>query len=144
MHPATRKGSHTSEDTPLSLTVEEELLAALLGANEDLQEALRVYADLETLGVERETQERSRKEVRIDRSVRLDSSFEAMDLGHSRDADDEFYVFSYRSFNTTRMGLLIWKSRVPPVLRLHARLLRHHRWRSLPPSSLMSLHYHII
>jgi len=52
---------------------EEELLAALLGANEELVEAFRIYDDLERLGFaeqeEREVQERSRKETRLDRSV---------------------------------------------------------------------------
>ena len=52
-------------------TVEEQLLAALLGANEELLEALRQYDDLERVGIERDAEERSRKETRIDRSVRF-------------------------------------------------------------------------
>lgn len=64
-----------SEDTNGSKTVskEEELLAALLGANEELLEAFRIYDDLQRLGImeqeEKEVQERSRKEIRIDRTV---------------------------------------------------------------------------
>ncbi|KIJ47354.1 hypothetical protein M422DRAFT_45885 [Sphaerobolus stellatus SS14] len=56
----------------LPTTREEELLAALLAALEDLQEAFRIYEDLERLGwaemEEKEVQERSRKETRMDRS----------------------------------------------------------------------------
>lgn len=56
----------TSEDG--QLTQEEQLLAALLAANEDLMEALRQYDDLERVGMEREAEERSRKETRMDRN----------------------------------------------------------------------------
>lgn len=59
------------DDTPVELTTEEKLLAALLAANEELLEALRVYVDLESLAIERRTEERSRKDVRMDRSVSL-------------------------------------------------------------------------
>lgn len=56
------------------MTVEEELLAALLHANTDLTEALREYDELISLGTaereEREVKERSRKETRLDRTVR--------------------------------------------------------------------------
>lgn len=66
--------SRGSEDEPIELTTEEQLLAALLGANEELLEALRVYDDLERVGAERMVEERSRQEVRVDRTVRsLDS-----------------------------------------------------------------------
>lgn len=51
------------------LTTEEKLLAAILAANEELLEALRQYDDLERVGIERDAQERSKKEVRMDRSV---------------------------------------------------------------------------
>ncbi|KAH9856417.1 hypothetical protein C2E23DRAFT_882478 [Lenzites betulinus] len=51
-----------------NLTTEEKLLAAILAANEELLEALRQYDDLERVGIERDAQERSKKEVRIDRS----------------------------------------------------------------------------
>ncbi|EPS98820.1 hypothetical protein FOMPIDRAFT_1037243 [Fomitopsis schrenkii] len=50
------------------LTQEEQLLAALLAANEDLMEALRLYDDLERVGIEREAEERSRKETRMNRN----------------------------------------------------------------------------
>lgn len=58
-----------SGEQPIKLTREEELLAALLASNEELTEALKLYEDLERVGIERETEERSKKEIRIDRSV---------------------------------------------------------------------------
>ncbi|KAH9948467.1 hypothetical protein B0H21DRAFT_733432 [Amylocystis lapponica] len=68
------------------MTTEEQLLAALLAANEDLMEALRVYDDLERVGIERDAQERSKKETRIDRSqLRYDETDNTMYLepGHA-------------------------------------------------------------
>ncbi|KII83855.1 hypothetical protein PLICRDRAFT_47049 [Plicaturopsis crispa FD-325 SS-3] len=56
------------DTSPVELTVEEKLLAALLEANEDLLEALRVYDDLERLAVERDVEKMSRNEVKMDRS----------------------------------------------------------------------------
>ncbi|KAI0668846.1 hypothetical protein C8Q78DRAFT_212551 [Trametes maxima] len=50
------------------LTTEEKLLAAILAANEELLEALRQYDDLERVGIERDAQERSKKETRMDRT----------------------------------------------------------------------------
>lgn len=59
---------HSREDeSPTESTVEEELLAALLVANEALLEALRLYDDLERVAVEREAEELSRRDVRMDR-----------------------------------------------------------------------------
>ena len=57
-----------SVEEPAQLTREEELLAALLHSNEQLTEALRMYDDLERVGIEREAEERSKQETRIDRS----------------------------------------------------------------------------
>ena len=54
--------------------MEEKLLAALLNANEELTSALRQYEDLERVGMERDTEERSKKETRIDRNVSFSSS----------------------------------------------------------------------
>ncbi|KAI0351610.1 hypothetical protein OH77DRAFT_1429431 [Trametes cingulata] len=57
------------------LTTEEKLLAAILAANEELLEALRQYDDLERVGIERDAQERSKKETRMDRTkLRYDES----------------------------------------------------------------------
>ncbi|KAI0270754.1 hypothetical protein BC834DRAFT_863090 [Gloeopeniophorella convolvens] len=56
------------EDQPVELTAEEHLLGALLEANEALTSVLRMYDDIERIGLERETLERSRQEVRLDRS----------------------------------------------------------------------------
>lgn len=44
-------------------------MAALLESNEALLEALRVYDDLERVAVEREAEEISRRDVRMDRRV---------------------------------------------------------------------------
>ncbi|KAI0341260.1 hypothetical protein BDW22DRAFT_1485694, partial [Trametopsis cervina] len=57
-----------SVEDPVTLTREEELLAALLHSNEQLTEAIRLYDDLERVGLEREAEERSKKETRIDRN----------------------------------------------------------------------------
>lgn len=57
------------EQSPPELTVEEQLLAALLGANADLLEALKQYDDLIRVGLERKVEDRSRKEVRLDRRL---------------------------------------------------------------------------
>jgi len=54
---------------PVEQTVEEKLLAALLMANADLMEAFRQYEDLERVAMERKTEERSRKEIRMERKV---------------------------------------------------------------------------
>lgn len=62
-----RQGS--GEESPVELTPEEQLLGALLEANEALTSVLRVYDDIERIGIERETVERSRQEIRLDRSV---------------------------------------------------------------------------
>jgi hypothetical protein len=48
-----RPQSDLSDDTPKELTPEEQLLHALLSANEELLEVLRVYHDLELLAIER-------------------------------------------------------------------------------------------
>jgi hypothetical protein len=51
------------------LTVEEQLLADLLGANEELLESLRMYDELHALGLEREAEAKSREDTRMPRSV---------------------------------------------------------------------------
>lgn len=53
----------------MELTPEEQLLGDLLEANGALTSVLRDYDDIERIGIERETLERSRQEVRLDRSV---------------------------------------------------------------------------
>ncbi|KAI0299014.1 hypothetical protein B0F90DRAFT_1810761 [Multifurca ochricompacta] len=64
--PRNKQGN--GEESPVELTHEEQLLGALLEANEALTSVLRVYDDIERIGIERETMERSRQEVRLDRS----------------------------------------------------------------------------
>ncbi|KAH7911794.1 hypothetical protein BJ138DRAFT_1005899 [Hygrophoropsis aurantiaca] len=63
------ESSPNSDDSPSEATVEEDLLAALLGANEVLFEALRMYDEFELLAVEKATEERSRREMRLGRQV---------------------------------------------------------------------------
>lgn len=65
--PRLKQGS--GDDSPVELTPEEQLLGALLEANGALTSVLRDYDDIERIGVERDTLERSRQEVRLDRSV---------------------------------------------------------------------------
>jgi hypothetical protein len=64
-----RNKQGTGEDSPVELTPEEQLLGELLEANGALTSVIRDYDDIERIGIERETLERSRQEVRLDRSV---------------------------------------------------------------------------
>jgi hypothetical protein len=61
--------NHGVEDVSVEQTVEEGLLASLLAANEELMEVLKQYDDLERVAIERQTEERSRREVRMERKV---------------------------------------------------------------------------
>ena len=63
------KGSGEESPVELTPTPEEQLLGALLEANEALTSVLRVHDDIERIGIEREAVERSRQEIRLDRSV---------------------------------------------------------------------------
>ena len=116
------------------LTQEEQLLAALLAANEDLMEALRLYDDLERVGIEREAEERSRKETRMDRNV--STGFLHLTPG---------LTGTCSSFATKISTILIWNQAKhnTPVPHLAARhpppLLCHPR---LPLSSLRPLLQH--
>ncbi|KAG6330170.1 hypothetical protein ID866_8918 [Astraeus odoratus] len=70
---------HASLDQPPNeLTVEEELLAALLDANEALVGALRMYDDLARIAMEKAAEERSRREVRMSRRVSYSSGCSKM------------------------------------------------------------------
>lgn len=51
------------------MTKEEELLAELLAVNEELQGVLRVYDDLVRVGLEKDAEDRSRQDYRMDRAV---------------------------------------------------------------------------
>lgn len=66
-----RIDSNEFEDGRLSVqqTVEERLLGALLMTNAELMEALKQYDDLERVAIERKTEARSRKEVRMEHKV---------------------------------------------------------------------------
>ncbi|KAJ7239958.1 hypothetical protein B0H12DRAFT_72370 [Mycena haematopus] len=62
-------GSIADLDAPTT-TREEELLADLLAANEQLLEALKLYDDLKRVALEREVEDRSRGETRLDPRLR--------------------------------------------------------------------------
>ncbi|KAJ7780338.1 hypothetical protein B0H14DRAFT_3586294, partial [Mycena olivaceomarginata] len=62
-------GSLTDLATPVS-TREEDLLADLLAANEQLLEALKLYDDLKRVTLEREVENLSREQVRLDPRLR--------------------------------------------------------------------------
>jgi hypothetical protein len=65
-----RRTMQTREDgSPIDLTIEEELLAALVATDEALQEALRVYDNLERVAKERQAEELSRRFVSMERRV---------------------------------------------------------------------------
>jgi len=61
----------TGDDSPIELTTEEKLLAALLAANAELIEALQQHDDLERVGIERNAEDQSRRETRMDRRVSM-------------------------------------------------------------------------
>ncbi|KAI0277856.1 hypothetical protein BGY98DRAFT_977023 [Russula aff. rugulosa BPL654] len=63
-----RKGSGEESPVELTPTPEEQLLGALLEANEALTSVLRVHEEIERIGIEREAMERSRQDTRLDRS----------------------------------------------------------------------------
>ncbi|KAH9922326.1 uncharacterized protein BXZ73DRAFT_104144 [Epithele typhae] len=63
-----RPPSSPKKDKEEHQTTEEKLLAAILASNEELLEALRLYDDLERVGIERDTEERSKRDVRMDRT----------------------------------------------------------------------------
>ncbi|KAH7924445.1 hypothetical protein BV22DRAFT_1013288 [Leucogyrophana mollusca] len=69
-HASHPEESSPNSDSPTESTVEEDLLAALLAANEALFEALRMYDEFEQLALEKATEERSRREIRRGRQVR--------------------------------------------------------------------------
>lgn len=63
-------GVNGKADVPGDSTVEEQLLAALLGANAELMEALKQYDDLKRVGLERKIEDQSRRDARLGRRVR--------------------------------------------------------------------------
>jgi hypothetical protein len=69
--PHRNKGSREESPEEFAPTPEEQLLGALLDANEALTSVLRVYEDIEQIGIERDALrlERSRQETHLDRSV---------------------------------------------------------------------------
>ena len=69
---AERSRAHAirSDDRSTRLvTTEEQLLADLLGANEELIESMRMYDDLQRLRGDREAEERSRQDIRMNAMV---------------------------------------------------------------------------
>ncbi|KAF8154031.1 hypothetical protein B0H34DRAFT_720086 [Crassisporium funariophilum] len=65
-----------AHDVPVEQTLEEMLLAALLGANGELLEALKQYDDMERVAIERKAEDRSRREIRMERRNRDNLSAE--------------------------------------------------------------------
>ncbi|KAL4077659.1 hypothetical protein J3A83DRAFT_4215420 [Scleroderma citrinum] len=59
----------SDDEPPSELTIQEGLLAALLDANERLLGALGMYEDLARVAVEKATEERSKREVRMSRRL---------------------------------------------------------------------------
>jgi hypothetical protein len=88
-----------SDDTPKESTPEEQLLHAILSANEELLEVLRVYHDLELLAIERMAEERSKKDIWMDQSVSM-----IVFVGASQ---DEFIFFISHQPIATRMDHLM-------------------------------------
>ncbi|KAI6030297.1 hypothetical protein EDC04DRAFT_87826 [Pisolithus marmoratus] len=70
------------DEPPNELTIEEQLLAALLDANGMLLGALGMYDDLARVAIERATEERSKREVRMNRR-QLDEQLGEPPGGHS-------------------------------------------------------------
>jgi hypothetical protein len=68
LKPGYKELSESLEEEP---TVEEQLLSAILAANGELLEVLKQYEDMERVAIERQAEDRSRKETRINRHVRF-------------------------------------------------------------------------
>jgi hypothetical protein len=68
------------DDSSVELTTQEQLLAALLEANETLLEALRVYNDLERVANENQVKERSTLDARANSVV--SQRLECYVIGH--------------------------------------------------------------
>lgn len=102
-------------------------------------EALRLYDDLERVGIEREAEERSRKETRMDRNVRLLFSYPDLELTRASS-----------TFDTKTLTILTWNQakHSTPVHHLAARhphpLPCHPRLHlSLPEPLQHNKHIHI-
>lgn len=61
-------------------TKEEQLLAAILAANEELLEALKQYDDMDRVAMERKVEYRSAKEARMDQRVSIVVRFFSVNL----------------------------------------------------------------
>lgn len=61
-------------------TKEEQLLAAILAANEELLEALKQYDDMDRVALERKVEYRSAKEARMDQRVSIVVRFFSVNL----------------------------------------------------------------
>jgi hypothetical protein len=120
-----RPQSDLSDDTPKESTPEERLLDALLSANEELLEVLRMYHDLELLAIERMTEERSKKDIWMDQSVSM-----IVFVGASR---DEFFVISHQLI-ATRMDHLMM-----PTFHTHRREVHLQQARLLFPLQSFTL-----
>ena len=119
--------------------MEEELLAALLESNEKLLQALSLYDDLERVAVEREAEEISRRDVRMDRRVGA--------FNHSKD-DHHSIIFVPSSNFNIRKNMEVNSNRRHLTL-AGAHLAVRHLHLLIPPpyhfsSLLLSLPSHIL
>ncbi|KAF8175150.1 hypothetical protein BJ912DRAFT_37738 [Pholiota molesta] len=125
--PRQRKTSNNDISDPSpEQTIEEQLFAALLAANEELIEVMRQYEDLERVAIERKAEERSRKEERRERRRR-----EQMELEQANTASFGGGSSS-RSPSPTRSRsrsphptTLVPTSRAPPPAHQHAHSHSH-------------------
>lgn len=65
--------------SPPPVTTEERLLAEIIQANEELTEALRIYNDIERIGVEREYEKAIRERSRVETRHVPNVSFRCLD-----------------------------------------------------------------
>ena len=119
-----------SEHDERILTIEEELLAALLSANQELTDALRVYEDLERVKIERDTERRSKKETRMDPRVSEQSIIDVNLLLMVCNLSSKNHQSNILAALALLDVLSLLMSQTDLLRRLHHRLLPHH----LPPS----------
>ena len=115
-----------SEHDERILTIEEELLAALLSANQELTDALRVYEDLERVKIERDTERRSKKETRMDPRVSEQSIIDVNLLLMVCNLSSKNHQSNILAALALLDVLSLLMSRTDLLRRLHHRLLPRH------------------
>ncbi|EIN05886.1 hypothetical protein PUNSTDRAFT_91523 [Punctularia strigosozonata HHB-11173 SS5] len=107
----------TADGQQTSITREEELLAELLFVNEELLAVLRVYDDLVRLGQERDAEERSRYDFRMDRAQ---LHREQQVNGYGLAPPSSTGAGSSRSPSPSLSSSPAFSSTIPPVIPSHA------------------------